>query len=258
MADPQLEDGYTRIANEILERLVQMHLAPNQWQVLLCIIRKTYGWYKKTDRISLTQFHEISGMDRSSVVRAIRTLKEMNLITVKASQKGNVYGLNKDYHSWVVTKRSPPLVTKRSPKVVSKRSPTIDKIDTIIDKRQPTAVLKDIYKVKEEPFPMPTADQKEELANLAIKLNQRKFNVFIFIQRVKKAKEYFPPIAGIIKIAHTALKTQPNNLWGYFTKALQIEFPKAFAELNIAEHQQIKKDVTSIDNIMQQLYKGGE
>jgi len=34
MANPQAENGYTQIPNEILERLIALHLSPNQWQVL--------------------------------------------------------------------------------------------------------------------------------------------------------------------------------------------------------------------------------
>ena len=55
MANPQLEDGYTEIANEILEALMRLHLSPNQWQVILCIIRKTYGFKKKVDYIANSQ-----------------------------------------------------------------------------------------------------------------------------------------------------------------------------------------------------------
>ena len=47
MANPQLEDGYTKIANEILEALAGINLSPYEGRALFFLIRKTYGWKKK-------------------------------------------------------------------------------------------------------------------------------------------------------------------------------------------------------------------
>ena len=54
MANPQLENGYTKVANEILDALVKIRLSPNESRLLWFIIHKTYGWHKKTDRISIS------------------------------------------------------------------------------------------------------------------------------------------------------------------------------------------------------------
>lgn len=51
MANPQLEDGYTSIANEILERLALIKISATDWRVLVTIIRRTYGFHKKVDWI---------------------------------------------------------------------------------------------------------------------------------------------------------------------------------------------------------------
>jgi len=147
-------------------------------------------------------------------------------------------------------------------KVVVNQPHTKESKETIKEKNKASPVSldnKDVYKVK-EPFPPPTQQQKEEIGLLHATLIKKHFNIHTFVSRVNKAEGYFPPWDSIIKIAHSAIKTQPINLWGYFTKALQSEFPKAFAELNIQEHQQLKQDLTNskIGNIMQQLYKGGE
>ena len=44
MASPQLEDGFTRVANELLEALAKLKLCAYETKVLIFIIRKTYGW----------------------------------------------------------------------------------------------------------------------------------------------------------------------------------------------------------------------
>jgi len=99
MANPQLEDGHTQIANEILERLMRLHLSPNQWQVLLCIIRKTYGFKKKVDYIANSQIQTATGLGKSVVSRALRELYDRRIIT----RNGKVSGLQKDWEKWEVS-----------------------------------------------------------------------------------------------------------------------------------------------------------
>lgn len=96
MARPQLENGHTQIANEILECLMRVHLSPNQWQVLLCIIRKTYGFHKKVDYIANFQIIQATGLCKAVVSRALRELEDKNLIT----RKGKYIGFQKDWEKW--------------------------------------------------------------------------------------------------------------------------------------------------------------
>jgi len=96
MASPQLEDGHTRIANELMEQLMKLYIAPNQWQVLVCIIRKTYGFHKKIDYITNTQICEGTGLVKSTVSRAVNILKQRNIIT----RDGKHIGLQKDWEQW--------------------------------------------------------------------------------------------------------------------------------------------------------------
>ena len=56
MASPQLKDGYVAIANEIMDALAHIRIPGEARQVLDVILRKTYGWKKKEDEISLSQF----------------------------------------------------------------------------------------------------------------------------------------------------------------------------------------------------------
>lgn len=99
MANPQLEDGHTKIANEILERLMKLHISPNQWQVLLCVIRKTYGFRKKVDYIANSQIQTSTGLGKSVVSRALAELKARDIIT----RSGKVTGIQKDWEKWKVS-----------------------------------------------------------------------------------------------------------------------------------------------------------
>jgi len=96
MANPQVEDGHTRIANELMEQLMKLYLAPNQWQVLVCIMRKTYGFHKKVDYITNTQICEGTGLLKSNVSRAVTILAQRKII----SRNGKHIGLQKDWEQW--------------------------------------------------------------------------------------------------------------------------------------------------------------
>jgi len=136
---PQLEDGYIRISTEVWENLGRYRLSGEEWLVLNCIIRKTYGWHKKEDRISFGQFSIYTGLKRPTVARTIKKLLSKKIIGVikNDNTKGNLYCFNKLYNQWVaVIKKDNTLksvikndnrgVIKNDNKVLSKMITTID------------------------------------------------------------------------------------------------------------------------------------
>ena len=129
MANPQAENGHTDISNEIMEALARYRIPGAEWQVLLVVLRKTYGWHKLEDAISLSQFAELTGLDRSNVVRALKGLVSKEILRgVKSDTTGKVtnkYRFNKDYHKWVSgVKSDTGVVSKTIIKVVSKATHT--------------------------------------------------------------------------------------------------------------------------------------
>lgn len=108
MASPQLENGYIRIANEITQQLVKTPLLGAEFQIILFVISKTYGFNKKKDWISLTQFENGTGLSRPTVVKALKNLVIKNLLI--KSEKFE-FTFNKDWEKWVV---NPPLLVKCS------------------------------------------------------------------------------------------------------------------------------------------------
>ena len=135
---PQLENGFTQIANEIMEALIKYRIPGEQMQCLLFIIRKTYGWKKKEDAISLSQFVEATGLVKPSICRAINKLKTKNIIFVnkKANKIHATYKFNKIYNTWkaltkkltINKKANLPLAKKRHTKeTTTKERKKIDK-----------------------------------------------------------------------------------------------------------------------------------
>ena len=97
--------GHTKIPNYILDTLTHIKLSGSEWNVLMLIIRKTLGWHKNDDWISLTQFVRICGIDKSSVRRALQTLEERKIVCKSAhSRKGSKYELNKNCEEWTTQK----------------------------------------------------------------------------------------------------------------------------------------------------------
>jgi len=118
MANPQVENGHTKFANEILEQLMRIHLSPNQWQVLMCVLRKTYGYHKKYDYLTNSQICESTGILKPHVSRALCYLELMNIIT----RKGKIIGFQKDWEKW----------KKLSKMVTYKELPALVNLDTEI------------------------------------------------------------------------------------------------------------------------------
>ena len=100
MGNPQIEDGFTRIANELLEALCGVRIPGECRQIFDFIIRKTYGFNKKEDCIPLSQFVKATGKKKSNVIRSINTLIEMNLIAKRYNKRATRYSINKDYSTW--------------------------------------------------------------------------------------------------------------------------------------------------------------
>ena len=103
MASPQLEDGLTGIANEIVEALMMVNLSAYESRVLWFLFRKTYGWKKKTDWITLSQFSTCLKLDRRLIHRAIKALSSKKMIVIERDDGERIrYGFQKDYEKWDV------------------------------------------------------------------------------------------------------------------------------------------------------------
>ena len=102
-ASPQIENGHTQIANEILEQLARIRLSPNQWQVILCIIRKTYGYHKKIDHISIGQYQKGTKLARRTVIDTCNRLVSYNALLRIKKDYITQYGIQKDYELWDLT-----------------------------------------------------------------------------------------------------------------------------------------------------------
>lgn len=100
MASPQVENGFTRIANELLDEILRFGFGKRHLAIVLAIIRKTYGYQKKADEVSATQIEKMTGIPRQHVASALVELSAMRVVLKQDGRHANSLSLNKNYGQW--------------------------------------------------------------------------------------------------------------------------------------------------------------
>ncbi|HDW8363575.1 TPA: replication protein [Escherichia coli] len=124
-----IDDGYTRLANELLEAIASADLTARQLKVMLAYVRKTYGFNKKTDRIADEQIAQLTGLSRQNVNKAKKELISMNCLFMD----GNQIGVNSEVSAWQFSKclQVSNFVSKLETKNVSKlETLNVSKLET--------------------------------------------------------------------------------------------------------------------------------
>ena len=134
---------FTKIQNAVLDALCRYRIPGEEMQCLLVILRKTAGFGKKSDNISLSLFSELTGIKRQNVNRALKSLssKKITCVIKKDDREVSNYAINFNYMEWasVIKKDSTPLnpVIKNDSSLASKMMPTKEKIkekkNTLVD-----------------------------------------------------------------------------------------------------------------------------
>lgn len=116
-SSPQIEDGYTRLANELLDAIIRYPFSSREYSIVMAIIRVTYGYNKKEDAISGWQLSEMTGIDRSHVSKTIQELIAKNVIIksdrcrISHGQQVPSLALNKDYKTWATVAKKATVKT---------------------------------------------------------------------------------------------------------------------------------------------------
>lgn len=103
MANPQLEDGYTKISNQIIDALAKVDLNGTEQKVLWCIFRYTYGFNRKSHKLSATFIAKYGNCSIEAVKKAIKRLKNENIVLCVNSEKRGVCSelmFNKNFDEW--------------------------------------------------------------------------------------------------------------------------------------------------------------
>lgn len=251
MSNPQIENGYTKIANELLEAICKTKLSGQEIRVCLYIIRRTYGYFgNKKSYLKLSTIAYGVGLSIPRASEVVGQLINQKIILSKTNGMGRIreLGINKKYGDWNVRQKS----NNSSTKVEH----FFDKSRTPLNNPPYTRKFKRKFKRNTEasPDPLISDQEKEEINRLAATLKMGfGFNLYKLLGKIKRFKGYLPPPACIIKISNSILCTKPKNIWGYFIEALKTEMPKAFADLNVREGE-LYKDM-SVSPAFRQIMK---
>lgn len=99
---PEIDDGHTKIANELLDAIICHDFSKRQLKILLYVMRKTYGWNKPEDDISRSQMVKDTGLSNPNITTTIQELQALNVLIVSSGKHAKSYKINKYYDQWRV------------------------------------------------------------------------------------------------------------------------------------------------------------
>lgn len=102
MAD--LDNGYLRLANQIQDALCIVELSGREFRVLNAIVRLTYGWSKKSDRIANSLIADKTTLKVKHVSEAVLSLAYRNIIVLRRIGQTRYIGINTCLDKWAYTK----------------------------------------------------------------------------------------------------------------------------------------------------------
>lgn len=108
--------AFTRIPNTLIDRAMR-ELGNAAFRVVLVVARKTIGWAKQRDQISLSQFEALTGLARQHVIRGIAEARERGFIAHYKSGQQSYFELTLDagisqLQNVTSNEKLPVLVTK--------------------------------------------------------------------------------------------------------------------------------------------------
>lgn len=107
MEGPQLEDGYTRVANEILEQVARRKFNATQLRIIMIIWRYTYGYRRKDHDFALTFLQQLTSLPASTVKREVGLLIKSQVLIVTQKETSVLprrLSFNKHYEQWIIQK----------------------------------------------------------------------------------------------------------------------------------------------------------
>jgi phage replication O-like protein O len=196
MASPQVKNGYIKISTELMEALIKIRIPGEERQLFDFIIRKTYGFKKKEDQISLSQFVKATGIKKPHVCRGLNNLLEKKLITKNGNTNPPKYRIQKDYTRWkplpkkAILPKMVTSVTKNGNKSLPKMVPTIDNstIDTYTKEKEECSD----FSFSEKSNPSPSKEKSSKKKN--IQYEQKHFQLAVKLKRVIRERVPFQKI----------------------------------------------------------------
>lgn len=139
------EGGFARVHNDILSTLAVARFTGSEFRCLLFLLRMTYGWQKKEDAISVSQWAEGVGVEfekRHNVWRTLQGLLEKNVIYARdnGNNRPKTWGFNKYIETWNESLFPQPVMPQDNSYPVSQGKKTVMPQDNSLE---PTVMPQD-------------------------------------------------------------------------------------------------------------------
>lgn len=130
------------IANELLEALIKYEFPPKTslpQRICFFVIRQTYGYHKKTDVISISQFQlALNEKNRTNMIYWLTYLVQAKILFKTKAGNSSNWQFNKDYDVWLPLVQVRLLVQVRSWNGASTDTKTSARTDTHKRKKETT------------------------------------------------------------------------------------------------------------------------
>lgn len=168
----QVENGkYARIHNDILSVLAVARFTGSEYRCLLFLFRQTYGWQKKYDTISMSQWAEGIGIEpekRHNAWRILQGLIDKKVICVRdnGNNRPMTWGFNKYIDQWDKSLFPETVMPQDNslPTVISQDNKTVMPQDNA------TVISQDNYKRKERKERNNTSNEVADKPPVALSL----------------------------------------------------------------------------------------
>ncbi len=188
MASPQIENGYTRIANELLDKLAETKMNGTQFRILMIVFRYTYGFQRKEHELSETFIANATSIHKQQIKRELKDLIDRKIITVVRQATftdPRVISFNKNYKQWKGIQVSKTIPGNQTDTI------TGSGLDTSTGSGLDTQERKSLKKVSKEIY-IPEKSEKE--------LRKEIFEHYLSLNLIKH-KKYTPAMDMAIKTA---------------------------------------------------------
>lgn len=104
MSNPQVENGFTRISNELYEAILFADFSKTEYKIIFALIRRSYGFHKSECELSLRFLSKIINIEYNNLSKPLKNLMDKNvIIEIKHSNysEGRIVKINKNYQNWI-------------------------------------------------------------------------------------------------------------------------------------------------------------
>jgi phage replication O-like protein O len=216
MANPQIENGFTKIANELLEEIIKRDFSKRELKVIFSVIRFTFGFHRKEAELSLRFISESTGIKFHHLSTTINDLATKNILILSENEtrkQGRILKLNKDYDTWNINSSQNSNSSQKGNGSVPKKVTDLPKTVTL------SGTKKERYKenIKKEENNLHALEQyviencpdvsklKQQLTKAQCEKLTSEFNMEVILQKLD-AMENYKPLTKKYKSVYGTLK----------------------------------------------------